>query len=396
MKSLKVIIIGGGIGGLSCARACLDAGLEVEIYEKRSLEQMLSGPGGILIQKNAMRVYDLLGKGVITNQLYEKGGKILKGGFFNQDFVPLYINAPKFASEDDLGVGILRPQLQEILYKALPAGTVKNQANFTEFKETTTGIEVHFDNGQVATGDILVGADGLYSKVRAKIHKKEKLEDPIYSGMTCWRGSFSAEKLPLDTQYSWAEVWGCGKRFGYFDVGEGRFAFYGFQNSALGGKDDKVGGAKQALRSLFADYAQPIPAIIESLDETKIYRDDIMDRFPLGVQWGQGRVTLIGDAAHPVQPNIGQGGCMAIEDGYELVKSLIKSPNKEISASLRQFEQNRSQRVQKVFTTSRQIGKLGQTDTVFGCRIRNLVYRLTPTWLGDLQFKWLFDYQPNS
>lgn len=56
--------------------------------------------------------------------------------------------------------------------------------------------------------------------------------------MTCWRGSFSAEKLPLDPQYSWAEVWGCGKRFGYFDVGEGRFAFYGFQNSALGGKDD--------------------------------------------------------------------------------------------------------------------------------------------------------------
>lgn len=394
MKSLKVIIIGGGIGGLSCARACLDAGFEVEIYEKRSLEQMLSGPGGIQIQKNAMRVYDLLGKGVITNQLYDKGGKILKGGFFNQDFVPLYINAPKFAREDDLGVGILRPQLQKILYQALPAGIVKNQANFTEFKETTTGIEVSFDNGQIATGDVLIGADGLYSKVRAKIQNQEKLEDPIYSGMTCWRGSFSAEQLPLDPQYSWAEAWGCGTRFGYFDVGDGRFAFYGFQNSALGGKDDDMGGSKQALRSLFSDYAQPIPAIIESLDETKIYRDDIMDRLPLDGQWGQGRVTLIGDAAHPVQPNIGQGGCMAIEDGYELVKYLTKSPNQKVSASLRQFEQNRSQRVQKVFSTSRQIGKLGQTDTVFGCKLRNLVYRMTPTWLGDLQFKWLFDYQP--
>jgi 2-polyprenyl-6-methoxyphenol hydroxylase-like FAD-dependent oxidoreductase len=396
MKTLKVIIIGGGIAGLTCARACLDAGLEVEIYEKRSLSQMQSGPGGIQIQKNAMAAYERLGQGMIQHQLYQQGGTILKGGFFNQDFVPLYINSPKFANQEDLGVGILRPQLQKILYHALPEGIVTNQANFTDFEETKTGIIVHFENGQTTTGDLLVGADGLYSKVRAKIQGKEKLEDPIYSGMTCWRGSFSAENVSLDPQYTWAEAWGHGNRFGYFDVGEGRFAFYGFQNTPLGGNDQKVGGAKSALRSLFSDYAQPIPTIIESLDETEIYRDDIMDRLPLGIQWGQGRVTLIGDAAHPVQPNIGQGGCMAIEDAYELAQSLTQSQDQEITACLRQFEQYRSQRVEKVFNTSRQIGKLGQIDTLFGCWLRNWIYRLTPTWLGDLQFKWLFDYQLNG
>lgn len=394
MKPLKVIVIGGGIGGLSFARACLDAGLEVEVYEKRTLEQMLSGPGGIQIQKNAMRVYELLGQGFIKKKLYEKGGKILKGGFFNQDFLPLYINSPKFASEEDLGVGILRPALQDILYSALPPESITNQANFTAFEETPNGIEVCFDNGTQTTGDLLVGADGLYSKVRAKVQRKSEIEDPIYSGMTCWRGSFTAEDLPLDAEYSWAEVWGCGKRFGFFDVGDGQFAFYGFQNTALGGSD--LEGAKVALRSLFSDYAQPIPSIIESLDETRIYRDDIMDRLPLGTQWGQGRVTLIGDAAHPVQPNIGQGACMAIEDAYELVQHLSKSDNLEITGSLRQFEKSRSQRVKKVFATSRQIGKLGQTNTVFGCTLRNWLYRLTPTWLGDLQFKWLFDYQPSD
>ncbi|BAZ38315.1 monooxygenase FAD-binding protein [Calothrix sp. NIES-4101] len=144
------------------------------------------------------------------------------------------------------------------------------------------------------------------------------------------------------------------------------------------------------------DYAQPIPAIIDSLDENIIYRDDIYDREPLGNEWGKGYTTLIGDASHPVQPNLGQGGCMAIEDAFELVKYLVigQAKGEEIPTSLRQFEQSRSSRVAKVFTVSRQVGQLAQTDSAFGCWLRDSIYRLTPTWLGDLQFKWLFDYQP--
>jgi len=125
---------------------------------------------------------------------------------------------------------------------------------------------------------------------------------------------------------------------------------------------------------------------------------DIFDREPKGMQWGRGRVTLIGDAAHPVQPNLGQGGCMAIEDCFELVKYLIvgQETGEDISSRLRQFEQSRSQRIEKVFTVSRQVGKLGQTDSPIGCFLGNWIYRLTPTWLGDLQFKWLFDYDAKS
>ena len=103
---LKVIIIGGGIGGLSLARACLDAGLAVELYEKRPLEAMLSGAGGIFIQRNAMRVYDLLWDGRIRDRLYETGGKILSGGFINSQGSPLYINSPSFVGAEDLGVCI--------------------------------------------------------------------------------------------------------------------------------------------------------------------------------------------------------------------------------------------------------------------------------------------------
>lgn len=389
-------MIGGGIGGLTLARACLDRGIAVELYEKRPLNQMLSGPGGIFIQRNAMRVYKLLWEGRIYDAFYRRGGSILKGGFFSQSGEPLYINTPQFIQEDNLGICLLRAELQQILHEALPAGTVRPESSFKGFEEKGNTIRVSFQNGSSTEGDILVGADGLYSTVRACLNGKARLDPPIYSGMCCWRGYFDGIGLPLDEQYSWAEFWGQGDRFGYFDVGSGRFSFYAFDNIAAGGNDASEGGSLNALRSRFSSYASPVPAILEALASQPIYRDDIYDRPPLGQEWGRGRVTLIGDAAHPVQPNIGQGGCMAIEDAFELVKRLSKDvKNDAIPSLLRQFEVSRCDRVRRVFMTARQVGQLGQAESAIACYIRNWLYKLTPTKVADQQFKWLFDYVPS-
>lgn len=393
---MKVIIIGSGIGGLTLARACLDVGIQVEVYEKRSLHEMMSGPGGIFIQRNAMRVYQRLWGGQIYDRLYQQGGTIGEGGFFSKSGALLYLNSPKFIQADDLGVCLLRPELQHILYEALPAGTVKTECAFETFEEREETVRVFFQNGVVAEGDVLVGADGLYSNVRARSQGKERLEPPIYSGMSCWRGYFEASGVPLDERYSWGEYWGQGDRFGYFDVGSGRFSFYAFANAPAGGTDEAEGGALNALRSRFSSYVNPIPSILEALSNQLIYRDDIYDREPLGQTWGEGRVTLIGDAAHPVQPNLGQGGCMAIEDSFELIKQLSTVQAAEtVPSLLRQFEASRCDRIRRVFTTSRQVGRLGQAEQPIVCFTRNWIYRLTPTWLADLQFKWLFDYAPH-
>ena len=393
---LKVIVIGGGIGGLTLARACLDVGISVELYEKRTLNEMLSGPGGIFIQRNALRVCSLLWEGRMLDRLYQQGGTILKGGFFSKSGKPLYINSPQFIREDNLGVCLLRPELQKILYESLPEETVSPERAFEGFEEKGDTIQVYFRDGSSTEGDILVGADGLYSTVRARLNRKERLEPPIYSGMCCWRGYFDGTGLPLDDQYSWAEIWGQGDRFGYFDVGLGRFSFYAFDNMNAGGKDETEDGALNALKSRFSGYASPVPDILDSLTNQPIYRDDIYDRPPLGREWGRGRVTLIGDAAHPVQPNIGQGGCMAIEDAFELVKQLSKSTKEDFVPSLlRQFESSRCDRVARVYSTARQVGQLGQAEGAIACFIRNWIYKLTPTKLADKQFKWLFDYVPN-
>jgi len=393
---LKVIIIGGGIGGLTLARACLDAGIQVEVYEKRSLAEMLAGPGGIFIQQNAMRVYQLLDSGQIYAHLYQQGGIILEGGFFNKSGKLLYLNSPKFVQEQNLGICLLRSELQQILYESLPAGTVKTGCAFENFEEKADTVQVFFQNGTNVEGSVLVGADGLYSNVRARLQGLERLEAPIYSGSCCWRGYFEGSGLPLDERYSWSEYWGQGDRFGYFDVGSGRYSFYAFTNTPAGGTDDAEGGALNALRSRFSSYANPVPAILEALTDQPIYRDDIYDREPLGKSWGQGRVTLVGDAAHPVQPNLGQGGCMAIEDAFELVKQLASISVETVPVSLRQFEASRCERVTRVFSTSRQVGQLGQAEHPIACFMRNWIYKITPTWLADLQFKWLFDYRPYS
>lgn len=394
--SLKVIIIGGGIGGLTLARAYLDVGIQVEIYEKRSLQEMLAGPGGIFVQRNAMRVYKLLWDGQIYDRFYKQGGTIFEGGFFSKSGSLLYLNSPNFVQADNLGVCLLRPELQQILYAALPEGTVKTGYAFEHFEESEDAVQVFFQNGTRTEGSVLVGADGLYSTVQARLQGKDRLEPPLYSGTSCWRGYFEADGVSLDERYSWAEFWGQGDRFGYFDVGSGRFSFYAFANTPVGGTDEAAGGALKVLRSRFSSYANPVPAILDALTNQPIYRDDIYDREPLGQVWGRGRVTLIGDAAHPVQPNLGQGGGMAIEDAFELVKRIATiQAGESIPLVLRQFEASRCDRIARVFTTSRQVGQVGQAEHPLACFTRNWIYKLTPTWLADLQFKWLFDYMPH-
>lgn len=390
----KVIIIGGGIGGLTCAIAALQAGFEVEVYEKRTWEGMVSGAGGIFIQRNAMTVYDQLG---LSQVLYEKGGKIEKGGFSNYQGKPLYINSPEFVNCSDLGVCLSRPALQSLLSDGLPSGILKTEKKFVNFRERDEKIEVNFEDGDSTWGDVLVGADGLYSQVRASLNSDSALEDPIYSGMRCWRGCFNPEGIEFNREYSWMEYWGIGDRFGYFTIGDGQYSFYAFDNLPLETPGSEPGTRKALLRQIFQHYSSPVPEIIEALEETDIYEDNIYDRPPLSSVWGHDRVTLIGDAAHPVQPNLGQGGCMAIEDAYELVYSIQTCADlSQVAPSLREFEQRRTPRVTQVFATSRQIGSLGQLENPLSCQLRNWIYRLTPTWLGDLQFKWLFDYQPSG
>jgi len=412
---MKIIIAGGGIGGLTLASALraapFESPVQVTVLERRSLDGMLSGPGGIFIQKNAMRVFETLGDGRLARQLYAAGGLVLCGGFFSQRFKPLYVNTPSFASEKDLGVALRRPVLQRLLYEALPAELVRPESGIASFRQEGETVVVKLESGEELQADLLVGADGLRSRVRAELReqlagdrtaspaagtgvRQPPSDVPIYSGQTCWRGIFDRSRVALDSRYTWGELWGVGSRFGYFDSGGGTGCFYAFVNEAAGGKDPK--GALPALRQRFAGYASPVPDILASLDESKVYRDDIFDRDPPGSVWGHGSVTLLGDAAHATQPTLGQGGCMAIEDAFELSRMLANGARTQLPLveRLRRYEAERTPRVSRVILESRKVSELANTDKPLLAWLRNVIYKLTPVSVGDRQFRWLFDYQP--
>ncbi len=137
-----------------------------------------------------------------------------------------------------------------------------------------------------------------------------------------------------------SETWGAGQRFGILPIGQGRVCWYGTR-SGPGSQPEGAAGRKAEVQQLFRDWHEPIPALIKATLAADILKTDACDRPALG-EWGRGRVTLLGDAAHPMTPNIGQGACMAIEDAAELAKVLADAP--DVAAGFRAYEARRQSR----------------------------------------------------
>jgi 2-polyprenyl-6-methoxyphenol hydroxylase-like FAD-dependent oxidoreductase len=233
-------------------------------------------------------------------------------------------------------------------------------------QEDADGVTAMFAGGTLARGDALVGADGLHSVMRTWLGHKDPL---CYSGYTAWRAV-----VPFDTSAVVAgESWGCGRRFGMLPVQGGRVYWFATSNAAEGMKG---GGHREQLLALFQGWHQPIEALIRATSDSAILRNDIYDRDPLQ-EWGRGRVTLLGDAAHPMTPNLGQGGCQAIEDALELASSLAGAS--DVAAGLRRYESRRIRRTASIVLTSRRLGAIGQAASPVLCGLRDLAFLLTPS-----------------
>ena len=227
----------------------------------------------------------------------------------------------------------------------------------------SASVWAHLDTGAMVEGDALVGADGIWSKVRTTLFGPA---DPTYADYTCYTGI--ADYTPPDIDVVGYRVFlGTGKYFVSSDVGDGKMQWYAFSKEAAGG-DDPEGGRKDRLLDVFGGWTDAVTDLVRATREADVLRRDIYDRPPI-LRWAAGRVALLGDSAHAMQPNLGQGGCMAIEDGYELAGALAAARDKAASSSspldipavLRSYERARIPRAAAIHGLARMAAIMAST-----------------------------------
>ena len=364
MAAARVLIIGGGIGGLCAAIALGQRGIEPRVFEQA--DSLREVGAGLTVWTNAVKV--LIGLGVAEaviarasiNERFQL--RTWRGDVLNE------------TRPGDLGrrfgapsIIVHRAELLRELALALAPDVVCLGARCIGFEQHPDGVTARFANGSEHRGDVLIGADGLHSFVRAQLKGDSRTR---YAGYTCWRALAEFESEALSPGLGF-EAWGRGTRFAMHHCGPGRIFWYATRNAPEGAGDGPR-GRKQDVLDTFSGWHEPIPSVISATDDAGILRNDIVDRKPIR-NWGRDRVTLLGDAAHPMTPNFGQGACQAIEDAEALAGCLRGAT--DFSAALRFYEAGRRDRTAFVTNASRQVGAISQWENPLLCWLRNLITR---------------------
>jgi 2-polyprenyl-6-methoxyphenol hydroxylase-like FAD-dependent oxidoreductase len=363
-QASPIVIVGAGIGGLVFARALERAGLEARVFERAPAFAPVGA--GILVQTSALLALRTLG---LDEPVLASGCEVVLGLGLTSKGKILQSTRMDFL-KDELGAGVVaihRARLHEILASSLERTTVTLGKDCVGFDDDGTGVALHFSDGSSERGALLVGADGLRSAVRKGLRGDEPLR---YAGYTSWRGI--AQRVPGAEDGRVAELWGRGLRFGYAAIGANEIYWFAVANAKEGERDDD---AHHAVVERFRDFADPVPALIGATAKERVFRTDIHDRPPIA-SWSLGRVTLLGDAAHPTTPNLGQGGCMAIEDAVTLARCL--ATNDTHDAAFSAYERLRVARTSRIVDASYGFGRIAQLDGVVSTALRNLAMKLTP------------------
>jgi 2-polyprenyl-6-methoxyphenol hydroxylase-like FAD-dependent oxidoreductase len=370
-RMVRIAIIGGGIGGLTAALAFHQAGFEFEVFEQAPA--LLDVGAAIAIWPNAMRVLSRLN---VAEKVLEKAGVIQEIRWLDQH--GKLINRVSIAERSFPAVALHRADLQKTLLQALPRSSIHLGNSFVAQAQQGNKLLASFANGHTAEADFLIGADGIHSRVRFQLLGDD---EPTYRGYTVWRGISPTipSAIPPATAI---EIHGRGKRFGIGPVGQGRVGWWASSN------DDTDEPAR-----LFAGWYPPVLELIKATAPSSILKTKALDR-PSSRVWGSGRMTLLGDAIHPTTPNLGQGGCLAMEDALVLARCLQKYGAGE--QPLRKYEQNRYRRTAAISSYSRYYGRVGQWENAFAAALRRTALSLVPESIARRLMQIVFNYDVST
>lgn len=371
-----IAIIGGGIGGLSTALALHRRGIDCSVYERApEIHEVGSAIG---LWPSALRVFDGLGIGDDVRAL---GGKWRYGGLRRSDgrYLMKY-TAEQFAER--LGepmLGVHRGELQALLLHSLPDDMTHTAKELASFDDHRDGVTARFVDGTKIETPALVAADGRRSTVRSELFGSADLHD---CGVMGWRGTPAPAPPGSDWDEFVGEFWGPEGRFGILSIGGGRVCWFGVARQFRSGKLDEV-------TERFGHWAYPIPQLIAATSEEHVWRDRLDDLWPR-LRWTKGRVALLGDAAHPMTPDLGLGACLAIMDAAVIAEELAKGA--DVAHALKRYNKRRRAKTATVVAVARAMTIGTRSENPTSVRVRSRLASFGPPPAIMLrQFKFLAD-----
>ena len=340
---MRILIVGAGIGGLTAALALLREGFEVEVYEQTPRLAELGA--GVQISANGARVLFALGlEDAIRAVWCEPAGKEIRLWNTGETWKLFDLGAESVKRYGAPYFMIHRADLHGVLTDAVRARApqaVRLDARCTGFDQADGEVTLHLANGARATGDALIGADGVHSRIRHILAGDEEAE---FTGCMAWRGLVPVEKLPAHMRRNVGVNWvGPGGHVVNYLLRRGEiFNFVGIVERDWRVESWTEKGTREECAADFGGWNDDVHAIIRNIDQP--YKWALLGRAPLQA-FSRGRVALLGDAAHPTLPMLAQGANMAIEDGMVLARCLKAHDPEE---ALRRYQAARLDRTARL------------------------------------------------
>lgn len=378
----KVAIIGAGPGGLAAAIALQKQGFDVQVYEKA--QEFRPAGTGLGLLPNGLNCLEAIEPGLVET-LKHSGCPVRQAILKNTNGETIRTN-PTSRYLEKYGQPLVTVwwwRLQQTLASRLPSDIIHLNHQCIGFEQNDSGVEIYFDNGKKVHADLLIGADGLKSAIRKNLIGDG---EPRYLGSMCWRSviKYNHELLNPDEM---AFIKGNQQIMYLLNVGDGHICWITRKLSPDSSLSHSAAEVKSRVLNELAGWGEPLRAIVQATEAEKILEGPTCDRLPL-TSWSQGRVTLLGDAAHPMAPALAQGANTSFEDAYELAHSLSHSSS--IEEALCRYEKSRIQRTQVIQTRSASNEmRYYETDSEASSR------QSSPQANNNEFQDWLCNYQPS-